>query len=200
MDIIAILRGITPDTVLEVGECLVACGIGTLEVPLNSPDPLTSIAMLSARFAGRAVVGAGTVLTAAQVDGVAKAGATLVLAPDSNLEVVSRTRALGLTSIPGVATITEAFRALDAGATALKLFPADALGTVTLKAWRSVLPAGVRIYAVGGIEATNAAAFGAAGATGLGVGGWLYRPGRSIEQIEQSARLLVTTVAKAAFT
>ncbi len=196
MDIIAILRGVTPDTVLDVGACLVACGIRTLEVPLNSPEPLASIGKLSQHFAGRAVIGAGTVLTAAQVDAVAKAGATLVLSPDSNAEVIARTRALGLTSIPGVATITEAFRALSAGADALKLFPADALGTVTLKAWRSVLPADVRIYAVGGIEAANAASFRAAGAAGCGVGGWLYRPGRSIAQIRESALLLVKTLAQ----
>ena len=197
MHIIAILRGITPEGVLEVAEALVDVGIAVIEVPLNSPQALQSIRLLSSRFAGRAVVGAGTVLTAEQVDAVAQAGATLVLSPDSNVDVIRRTRALGLTSIPGVATPTEALRALDAGADALKLFPADVLGVASLKAWRSVLPPAVRIYAVGGIDDGNAAAFMAAGAAGVGVGGWLYRPGSSVATVRASAALLVRSLGGA---
>ncbi len=196
MTIVAILRGITPDFVLEVAECLVHCGIKTIEVPLNSPQALQSIRLLHDRFAAEAVIGAGTVLSARQVDEVAQAGATLVLSPDMNVEVIERTRALGLTSIPGVATPTEAFRALEAGASALKLFPADVLGVASLKAWRSVLPADVRIFAVGGIEAGNAASFLAAGAVGVGVGGWLYRPGYTVDQVRESATQLVRSLAR----
>ena len=196
MTIVAILRGITPDAVLEVAECLVRCGIKTIEVPLNSPQALQSIRLLHDRFAAEAVIGAGTVLSARQVDEVAQAGATLVLSPDMNVEVIARTRALGLTSIPGVATPTEAFRALEAGASALKMFPADVLGVASLKAWRSVLPTDVRIFAVGGIEAGNAAAFLAAGAVGVGVGGWLYRPGYSVDQVCESATQLVRSLAR----
>ncbi len=196
MTIVAILRGITPDFVLEVAECLVQCGIKTIEVPLNSPQALQSIQLLHDRFAAEAVIGAGTVLSARQVDEVAQAGATLVLSPDMNVEVIARTRALGLTSIPGVATPTEAFRALEAGANALKLFPADVLGVASLKAWRSVLPADVRIFAVGGIEAGNAASFLAAGAVGVGVGGWLYRPGYTVDQVRESATQLVRSLAR----
>ena len=196
MTIVAILRGITPDFVLEVAECLVQCGIKTIEVPLNSPQALQSIQLLHDRFAAEAVIGAGTVLSARQVESVAQAGATLVLSPDMNVEVIERTRALGLTSIPGVATPTEAFRALEAGANALKMFPADVLGVASLKAWRSVLPADVRIFAVGGIEAGNAASFLAAGAVGVGVGGWLYRPGYTVDQVRESATQLVRSLAR----
>lgn len=197
MSIIAILRGVTPDAVLEVAECLIQCGISTIEVPMNSPQALDSIRLLSQHFADQAVIGAGTVLTVQQVESVARAGARLVLSPDMNVTVIDRTRALGLRSIPGVATATEACRALDAGADALKMFPADVLGVASLKAWRSVLPADVRIYAVGGIEARNAASFLAAGAAGVGIGGWLYRSGRPVEQIRQLASQLVRSVPPA---
>ena len=195
MDLVAILRGVTPDTVIEVAECLVQSGFKTIEVPLNSPKPLESIRLLQQQFAGRAVIGAGTVLTVAQVEAVAETGAQLVLSPNMDVAVIERTRALGLTSIPGVATATEAFRALQAGAHALKLFPADVLGVATLKAWLSVMPANTRIYAVGGIDASNTAAFAAAGAAGAGVGGALYKPGKNIEQIRQTAIELVRSVA-----
>lgn len=198
MTLVAILRGVTPDTVLEVGECLLQCGIATLEVPLNSPEPLASIALLQRHFGSRAVIGAGTVLTPDQVEAVARAGATLVLSPDMNPEVIARSRALGLRSVPGVATPTEAFRALAAGADALKMFPADMLGVASLKAWRSVLPAGTAIYAVGGIDAGNAAAFLAAGAAGVGVGGWLYKPGKALAQIRDSALQLVACLGAGA--
>ncbi|AOW11491.1 2-dehydro-3-deoxy-6-phosphogalactonate aldolase [Hydrogenophaga crassostreae] len=195
MDLVAILRGVTPDTVIEVAECLVQSGFKTIEVPLNSPKPLESIRLLQQQFAGRAVIGAGTVLTVAQVEAVAETGAQLVLSPNMDVAVIERTRALGLTSIPGVATATEAFRALQAGAHALKLFPADVLGVATLKAWLSVMPANTRIYAVGGIDARNTAAFAAAGAAGAGVGGALYKPGKNIEQIRQTAIELMRSIA-----
>lgn len=196
MKIIAILRGVTPDEVINVAACLVQCGIRTIEVPLNSPQALHSIERLHQQFADKSVVvGAGTVLTAQQVEAVAQAGGTLVLSPDTNPEVIKRTKALGLMSIPGVATVTEAFRALDAGADALKLFPADVLGVASLKAWRSVMSLDVRFVAVGGIEAANAASFLAAGAVGVGVGGWLYKPGSTIDHIRHAATQLVDTLA-----
>lgn len=194
MSIVAILRGVTPDTVIEVADCLVQCGIKTIEVPLNSPHALESIRLLHERLVGKATIGAGTVLTIEQVEAVAQAGGALVLSPNMNVDVIRRTRELGLTSIPGVATPTEAFAALDAGATALKLFPADVLGVASLKAWRSVMPSDVRIYAVGGIEADNAAAFLAAGAVGVGIGGWLYKPGRSLDELRNRASELARSV------
>ena len=191
MEIVAILRGVTPDTVVEIAECLVQSGIMTIEVPLNSPNALESIRLLQQGFAQRAVIGAGTVLTVAQVEAVADTGAKLVLSPNMDVAVIERTRALGLTSMPGVATATEAFRALQAGASALKLFPADVLGLGTLKAWISVLPADTRIYAVGGMDTSNVASFRAAGAVGAGIGGSLYKPGNTIVQIRETALALV---------
>jgi 2-dehydro-3-deoxyphosphogalactonate aldolase len=197
VNVVAILRGVTPDSVVEVATCLLQCGIGTIEVPLNSPDALQSLRLLRERLPAQALIGAGTVLSVQQVEAVAQAGAALVVSPDLNADVVRRTKSLGLTSMPGVATPTEAFRALDAGADLLKLFPAEVLGPATLKAWRSVLPREVRLYAVGGIEAGNAATFMAAGATGVGVGGWLYRPGRGIDEIRHSARQLLQALGAA---
>ena len=198
MKIIAILRGVLPDDVLAIGEGLVQCGITTIEVPLNSPEPLRSIRLLAHHFAGRAIIGAGTVLTPAQAEAVAQAGATLVLSPNTNTAVIQRTKALGLTSIPGVATPSEAFAALDAGADLLKLFPAAVLGVASLKAWRSVLPADVRFVAVGGIDAGNAAVFIAAGAVGVGVGGSLYKPGQTLDQTRVAALRLVESLEPAA--
>ncbi len=191
MKIIAILRGINPHEVVEIAECLVDCGIGAIEVPLNSPRALDSIVLLHRHFADRATIGAGTVLTVGQVEAVAQAGAEVVLSPDMNVDVIQRSVSLGLMSIPGVATPSEAFHALRAGADALKMFPAEVLGTTSLKAWRSVLPPSTRLFAVGGIDAGNAAAYLAAGAVGVGVGGWLYQSGRSIEQIRQRATEMV---------
>jgi 2-dehydro-3-deoxyphosphogalactonate aldolase len=194
MSIVAILRGITPHDVLSVAECLVQCGIKTLEVPLNSPEPFSSIRLLHQHYGDKALVGAGTVLSEKEVELAAEAGARLILSPNMNSRVVERTSALGLTSMPGVATPTEAFAALAAGANALKLFPADVLGVASLKAWRSVLPPDVRIFAVGGIEAGNAASFLAAGAAGVGVGSWLYRPGRTVDDIRLLALQLLHSI------
>ncbi|MEO8012830.1 MAG: 2-dehydro-3-deoxy-6-phosphogalactonate aldolase [Polaromonas sp.] len=191
MHIVAILRGVTPDTVIEVAECLVQSGVTTIEVPLNSPNALKSIRLLHEKFADQALIGAGTVLTVEQVDAVAQTGAKLVLSPNMDVAVIQRTCALGMTSIPGVATATEAFSALQAGAHALKMFPADVLGVATLKAWLSVLPSGTKIYAVGGIDAGSIDSFLAAGAAGVGVGGSLFRPEYDIDQIRQSALSLV---------
>lgn len=187
-DLIAILRGIAPEDVLAVGNALRAGGIDTIEVTLNSPRPLDSIALLAREFGDAALIGAGTVLTADDVDRVADAGARLVLAPNFDAAVVRRTKARGLLSMPGVATPSEGFAALAAGADALKLFPAEMLGPPVLKAWRAVFAASTRLVSVGGVGEHNLLAFKAAGASAVGLGSALYSPGTSSADIERRAR------------
>lgn len=188
--LVAILRGVRPDEVLAVADALLAGGIRVLEVPLNSPDPLRSIERLSRHRAGELRVGAGTVLGVADVDRVADAGGTLVLAPNFDVEVVRRTRQRGLWSVPGVATPSEGFAALAAGAQALKLFPAEMLGPPVLKAWRAVFPQGTPMWPVGGVGVHNLAAFRAAGAAGAGIGSALYAPGVALAELTRRAREL----------
>lgn len=185
--LIAILRGITPEEVESVGEALITAGLATLEVPLNSPDPLRSIERLSRLAGGRALVGAGTVLRPEEVDAVAQAGASLVLAPNLDVAVVRRARELGLWTMPGVATPTEGFQALQAGAQALKLFPGEMLGPAVLKAWRAVFPPHVPMFSVGGVGLHNLAQFKAAGAAGAGIGSALYSPGTPADEVGRRA-------------
>lgn len=189
--LIAILRGITPSEAVPVGEALLRAGIQVLEVPLNSPDPLRSIALLAQALIGRARVGAGTVLSADAADAVADAGATLLLAPHFDARVVQRARARGLCTLPGVATPTEGFAALEAGADGLKLFPGEMLGPPVLKAWRAVFPKEVPLFSVGGVGTHNLAAFRAAGAAGAGIGSSLYSPGTPADEVERRARAMV---------
>lgn len=189
--VIAILRGVTSGEVLEVGQALVDAGIGIIEVPLNSPSPLDSIAALSRKFGERVLIGAGTVLTPEQVDGVADAGARVVLAPNFDAAVVRRTKARQLASMPGVATPTEGFAALAAGADALKLFPSELLGVAAIKAWRAVFPAGTPMFSVGGVGLDNIAAFRQAGATGVGIGSALYSPGLDAKETARRAAALI---------
>ncbi|MGL4314676.1 MAG: 2-dehydro-3-deoxy-6-phosphogalactonate aldolase [Sphingomonas sp.] len=185
--LVAILRGVKPDEVVAIGEALVAAGFTLIEVPLNSPDPLDSIARLATALAGRALVGAGTVLKPAQVDHVAAAGGAMVVSPNSDAGVIAATAAAGMVSLPGCATPTEAFCALDAGATALKLFPAEASSPAALKAMRAVLPPATRLLPVGGITPDAMAGWRAAGAAGFGLGGALYAPGRNAAEVRERA-------------
>lgn len=189
--VVAILRGVRPDEVLAVAEALVAGGIEIIEVPLNSPQPFDSIQRLARTVGERARIGAGTVLSAADVDRASDAGATLVLAPHFDAAVVRRTVQRGLFSMPGVATPSEGFAALAAGAHGLKLFPAEMLGPPVLKAWRAVFAPDTALYAVGGIGEHNVAAFKAAGAAGVGAGSSLYAPGLAAPELTRRARLLV---------
>jgi 2-dehydro-3-deoxyphosphogalactonate aldolase len=189
--VVAILRGVKPDEVLGVAEALIEGGIAVIEVPLNSPQPFDSIQRLVRTFGAQARLGAGTVLASADVDRAADAGATLVLAPNFDATVVQRTVQRGLFSMPGVATPSEGFAALAAGAHGLKLFPAEMLGPPVLKAWRAVFAPHTPLYAVGGVGEGNIAAFKAAGANGVGVGSSLYAPGVALPELTRRARALL---------
>ena len=193
--IIAILRGLTPAEALPVGQALIEAGIDRIEVPLNSPDPLESIRLMSTAFAGQATIGAGTVLSVDQVNRVADAGGRLIVSPNMNPEVIRETRRLGLESWPGVFTASECFGAIAAGASGLKLFPADQAGPGLLKALRAVLPGDISVYAVGGVGPDNFDAWFDAGAQGFGIGSGLYRPGDSAEQVGARARDIVAALA-----
>lgn len=196
--LVAILRGLTPDEAPAVGDALVGAGFSLIEVPLTSPEPLHSIAILAERLAGRALVGAGTVLDTAQVTAVAAAGGTLVVSPNTDAAVIGATRAAGLVSLPGYQTPTEAFAALAAGATALKLFPADVASPAALKAHRAVLPPGTRVLAVGGVTPDGIAGWRAASADGFGLGSNLYRPGKAAAEVARDAAIYVEALRKSA--
>lgn len=193
--LVAILRGVTPDEVLDHAEALYAAGIRVIEIPLNSPDPLISIARLAAAFSGRAVCGAGTVLAPGQVDAVAQAGGQLIVSPDTDGSVIQRTVELDLASVPGFATATEAFAAVAAGARHLKLFPASTYGPGHLRQLRAILPDDVAVLAVGGVTPDNMLDWWRAGAEGFGLGpSTLYRPGQSpAETAEKAARAVAAT-------
>ena len=189
--LVAILRGVRPDEVEAIAAGLIAAGITRIEVPLNSPDPFASIRLLAARFGQEALVGAGTVLTPEEVQGVQEAGGRLVVSPDANPEVIRATKALGMESYPGVMTPTEAFAALRAGADGLKVFPASLIGPGGLAAMKAVLPPDVPVLAVGGAGPENFGPWMAAGAAGFGIGTALYRPGDSAATVAERARGIV---------
>ncbi len=195
--LIAVIRGVTPDDVVGIGEALVAAGIRIIEVPLNSPDPFTSIERLAAALGGAATVGAGTVLHPIEVDRVRAAGGAIVVSPNTDPAVIAATAAAGLVSAPGYFTPSEGFAALAAGAHVLKLFPAEAASPAVLKAQRAVLPKTVPILPVGGIEPDSLAGWTAAGADGFGLGGGLYVPGRSAADVGERARAYVAALGAA---
>ena len=190
LPLIAILRGLTPAEAPAIGQALVNSGFALIEVPLNSPEPLQSIAVLTQLFP-QALIGAGTVLNTQQVQAVHAAGGRLVVSPNFNPAVVAQALALDMVVLPGVATPSEAFAALDAGAHGLKLFPAEMISPATVKAMRAVLPTEAALMPVGGITPDNMAAYRAAGASGFGLGSALYAPERSAHEVALQAQAFV---------
>lgn len=195
LPLIAILRGVTPAEVSEIGRVLVDAGFVAIEVPLNSPKPLASIRLLTDAFGERALIGAGTVRDVADVARIAAAGGRLIVMPHGDAAVIRAAKQGGLLCVPGVATPTEAFAALDAGADALKLFPAEALPPAVVKAWRAVLPRDLWLLPVGGIRPDSMAPYLAAGANGFGLGSALYKPGMTPTQIGANARAFADAYA-----
>lgn len=191
LPLIAILRGITPQEIIPVGRALHEAGFRLIEIPLNSPQALESIEVLAADLGSDCLVGAGTVLDVAQVQAVAAAGGRLIVSPNMNPEVIRATRAGGMVSAPGVATPSEGFAALEAGAQMLKLFPAEQCGPAVVKAWRAVFPQDCRLVPVGGITPDNMATFIDAGAAGFGLGSALYRPGQDCADVAHNAAAFV---------
>ncbi|MFT0179053.1 2-dehydro-3-deoxy-6-phosphogalactonate aldolase [Pseudomonas benzopyrenica] len=188
LPLIAILRGVTPDEIVPVGRALYDAGFRVIEIPLNSPQPFESIRRLTAELDESCLIGAGTVLTEAQVAEVDAAGGRLIVSPNANLAVIRASKAAGLVSAPGVATPSEGFAALDAGADSLKLFPAEQLGPAVVKAWRAVFPKALALLPVGGITPNNMGPYVAAGANGFGLGSALYKPGLTAAQVSANAQ------------
>jgi 2-dehydro-3-deoxyphosphogalactonate aldolase len=194
--LVAILRGLRPEEAVGIGTALLEAGFRLLEVPLNSPEPVASIRHLVASLDGRALIGAGTVLSLDDVGRVADAGGELCVMPHGDVAVIREAKRRGLVCLPGVATPTEAFAALAAGADGLKLFPAEMLPPAVVRAWLAVLPAGTRLYPVGGITPETMAPYLAAGATGFGLGSALYQPGITPAQVAGTAAAFVSAWRK----
>jgi 2-dehydro-3-deoxyphosphogalactonate aldolase len=186
--LVAILRGVAPEEVVGIAEVLSAAGFAIVEVPLNSPRPIESIARLAEAVGDRMLVGAGTVIDPHSVDDVVAAGGRLIVMPHADAAVVERAKACGAAAVPGFATPGEAFAMLRAGADALKLFPAEAAPPAVLKAMRAVLPKSVPVLPVGGITPESMAAYRAAGATGFGLGSALYKPGDTAAKVAEKAK------------
>jgi 2-dehydro-3-deoxyphosphogalactonate aldolase len=191
LPLVAILRGVAPAEAPEIGAALVAAGFRIVEVPLNSPYPFRSIASLVERLGDAALIGAGTVMSPDAARRSADAGGRLVVMPHSNLDVIRAAKVAGVWCLPGVATPTEGFAALDCGADGLKLFPAEALPPVAVKAWRAVFPVEISLLPVGGITPDGMAEYAAAGASGFGIGSALYRPGIGVEELTTRAAAFV---------
>lgn len=195
--IAAILRGVKPDEALDIAEALVAAGIRVIEVPFNSPEPLVSIAAMQQAFGDRAMIGGGTVLTVEAVEALAGAGGRIMVTPNTVPDVIARGAELGLELLPGFMTPSEAFRAVDAGARRVKLFPAAQLGPAYVKAVKDVLPKHVGVWAVGGTGADSIGDWLAGGCEGIGVGGALYRPGDDALRVRERAVDLVAAWKRA---
>ncbi len=192
--IVAILRGVRPDEAEAIGDALVGAGVRILEVPLNSPEPVESVRRLAARFGDRALVGGGTFRREAEVDAVARAGGRLLVTPHADPALVRAAKARGMVTMPGFLTPAEAFALLDAGADALKLFPAEAGGPAMLRALRAVLPAGTPLLPVGGVDAVSLPGWRDAGAAGYGCGSSLYKPGDSPQAVGRKAAALLAVL------
>ena len=192
--LVAILRGVTPDEAETIGDAIYEGGIRIIEVPLNSPNPLQSIERLAKKFEDEVLVGAGTVLDPVDVGRVWDAGGRIIVSPDANVDVIAATAAIGLVSSPGYFTPSEAFEAIRAGATSLKLFPAEAASPAVLKAQLAVIPKGVPVLVVGGVKPDTMKPWLDAGATGFGLGGGLYKPVQSAEETLEKAKAYVAGV------
>ncbi|ABQ31788.1 MULTISPECIES: 2-dehydro-3-deoxy-6-phosphogalactonate aldolase [Acidiphilium] len=192
--LVAILRGISPDEAEAVGEALVGAGLRIIEVPLNSPDPFESIARLARRFGDRALIGAGTVMTAADIARLAGAGGRLMVTPHADPDLVREAKRHGLLALPGFFTPAEAFALIGAGADGLKLFPAEAASPAVLKALRAVLPPALPVLPVGGVSPETMAPWRAAGAMGFGIGSGLYRPGDDAAAVREKADAFISAL------
>ena len=192
--LVAILRGIKPDEVAPIGAALIDAGFTIIEIPLNSPDPFTSIARLAHQFGDLALIGAGTVLTPTQVNDVNAAGGRLIVMPHADTEVIKAAKAARMVALPGFSTPTEGFAAIHAGADGLKLFPAEAATPAILKAMKAVLPPELPILPVGGITPERMDGYFQVGAAGFGLGSALYKPGDSADQVATAARRFITAL------
>ena len=196
--LVAILRGVRPDEIIDIGEALIEAGFGIIEVPLNSPDPIKSISLLAERFAKQAIIGAGTVLRASEVDDVIDAGGRLIVSPNMNAGVIEQTVKKGGLSFPGIFSPTEAFAAIDAGAHALKFFPASLHGPDGIKAIKAVLPPELPVLAVGGVSVPTIGEWLASGTDGFGIGSNVYKIGWDADKVSTEARAFVSAYDKAA--
>lgn len=198
LPLFAVLRGINPEDAVGVASALVAAGFAILEVTMNSPEPMQSITAIKQAIGDNVLLGGGTVTTAAEVDAIGEAGGQLIVSPHCDAELIAYASKRGMVTFPGVLTPTEMFGALKAGATGLKIFPAELFSPQGIKAVKAVLPPATPIYVVGGIHAGNMADYLLSGATGFGFGGSLYRPGQSSDQVFENAKALVEAFAAAA--
>lgn len=186
--IIAILRGVHSDDIIEISDAIVDSGITQIEVTMNSPDPLTSIRKMVQYYSPNVLIGGGTVTTLTQVEAIAEIGGKFIVSPNTDVDIITHTKALGLASYPGCFTVSEAFTALQSGADGLKIFPADIMGAKGIKAMTAVLPKAAKIYVVGGINANNIDEYLTAGAAGCGLGGALYSPRDHASDVARAGR------------
>lgn len=191
LPLVAILRGLEPERAVAIAQVLIEAGIELIEVPMNSPEPLRSIAAIIEAFDAQALIGAGTVTSAKTVDDLAQLGASLVVAPNCDDRIIARADALGMLALPGVMTPTEMFAAIESGAAGLKIFPAELFTPAAVKAVRAVLPPELPVFVVGGVNAGNMVDYLKAGATGFGLGSALFKPGKPVEDVAADAREIV---------